>query len=329
MKYFRQNSKIKYLSYLFLFFLFTNCSVSKKEGPPEPPDGYWNMTTLKMAYVLGAIDQIEMEFPVPGNITEHKDIVYKTIDSTRLKLDIYHLNNITEKTPVLLFIHGGGLSKGDKRDYLRYTIDFAQKGYITASVQYRFVDKVKFPAQLFEIKAAVRWLKENADKYHIDKNKIALIGGSAGGHLAMMAGYTSDIEEFNNENDSLISYRVQAVVDLYGPVDFTTKYAREHPTSKNMFGKTYEEAPEIYEKSSPIKFISKDDPPTLIFHGTIDDLVPVSQSDTLEMMLKKAGVPVEYHKLKGWPHTMDIEVKVNEYCQYYMEAFFKKYIPKN
>jgi len=318
-----------YSTFLLVIFFYSNCSTNKIDEVPKAPNGYWNMTTLKIAYILGAIDQIEMEFPIPENIIEHKDIVYKKIDSTDLHLDIYHSKNITKKAPLLLFIHGGGLSKGDKKDYLRYTIDFAEKGYITASVQYRFVDKVKFPAQLFEIKAAIRWLKENADKYHIDRNKIALIGGSAGGHLAMMAGYTSDIAEFNEENDSLISYKVQVVVDLYGPTDFTTKYAREHSISKNMFGKTYKESPEIYEKSSPVKFISEDDPPSLIFHGTIDDLVPVSQSDTLEALLKRAGVPVEYHRLKGWPHNMDIEVSVNKYCQYYMNRFFEKHIPKN
>jgi acetyl esterase/lipase len=318
-----------FMSFLFVIIFFTSCTVKNKDGPPKPPKGYWNMTTLKIAYALGTIDQVEMKFPVPDNLIEYKDVVYKTIDSTDLHLDIYHSKNLTKKVPLLLFIHGGGLSKGDKSDYLVYTCAFAQKGYVTASVQYRFVDKVKFPAQLFELKAALRWLKENADKYHIDPNKIALIGGSAGGHLAMMTGYTSDIKKFNEENDSLISYKVQAIVDLYGPVDFTTKWAREHRISVNMFGKTYREDPKIFELSSPINYISKDDPPTLIFQGTIDDLVPVSQSDTLENRLIKAGVPVEYHRLKGWPHTMDIEVGVNAYCQHYMERFFEKYIPKN
>jgi acetyl esterase/lipase len=287
------------------------------------------MTTIKIAYMLGMIKLIEEKFPVPDNIIEYKDIVYKKIDSTNLKLDIYHLKTITKKEPLLIFIHGGGLTKGDKQDYLRYTVDFAQKGYVTATIQYRLADKVKFPGQLFEVKAAIKWLKRNADKYNIDSSKVALIGGSAGGHLAMMAGYTQGIKELTNDSDTITSSRVQAVVDLYGPADFTTKYAREHPISINMFGYTYAENPTIYKMSSPIKFISKDDPPTLIFQGTIDDLVPVSQSDSLTKKLKETGVPVEYHRLEGWPHTMDVEVGVNKYCQYYMNRFFEKYIPKN
>ncbi len=309
-------------------FLFSGCSKDTSDLPVKPPGGYWNMTTIKIAYALGMIDEIQMEFPVPDDVTEIKDLVYNTVDSTDLHLDIYYPENINKKQPLLLFIHGGGLSKGNKKDYLRYTCDFAQRGYVTATVQYRFVDKVKYPEQIYEVISAVRWLKQNADSFHIDTSKIALIGGSAGGLLAMMVGYSADTDIFKTGGDS-VSYNVEAVVDLYGPVDFTTPYAREHSIVKRMFGKTYDEEPDIYKKYSPLSFVSADDPPTLVFQGTIDDLVPVSQSDTLVTRLKTVGVPVEYHRLKGWPHAMDVEVNVNKYCQYYMNRFFEKYLPQN
>jgi len=310
----------------FLLLLITPVIVSGQEEPPEVPDGYSSMTTMKIAYFFGSLDLLEKEFPVPDDIDQYKDIVYRAIDSTELKLDIYHLKDIKESAPLLIFIHGGGWKKGDKHDYLRYLVDFARKGYITATVQYRFVDKVKFPAQILDIKAAVKWLKENADEYHIDNNNIAVIGGSAGGHLSMMTGYTSDITEFNE--DRLTSYNVEAVVNLYGPSDLTTEYAREHSTIKGFIGRSYDEVPEVYAKASPVTYITSDDPPTLIFQGTIDELVPVSQSDNLKKKLKRTGVDVEYHRLEGWPHTMDLEVEVNEYCQYYMDRFFKKYLTK-
>ena len=312
----------------FFFILFTGCSDDPEKLPFDPPRGYMNMTTLKIAYVLGMIEEIEMKFPVPEDVVEVKDVVYSTVDSTDLHLDIYYPKKISKKQPLLLFIHGGGLSHGDKSDYLRYTCDFAQRGYVTATVQYLFVDKVKYPEQVYEVISAVRWLKENADRFYIDTSKVALIGGSAGGLLAMMVGYSADTDVFEMGYDP-ISYNVEAVVDLYGPVDFTTPYARGHSLVKKMFGKTYEQAPEIYKEYSPLSFVSAGDPPTLVFQGTIDDLVPVSQSDTLAAKLKKAGVPVEYHRLKGWPHAMDIEAGVNEYCQFYMNRFFEKYIPKN
>ncbi len=312
---------------VFLILFASGCAEDKTDDAIKPPAGYLNMTMIKIAYALGMIDVVEKKFPVPDDIVEYRDVVYRKEDTIALKLDIYHSKSLSGKAPLLLFIHGGGYTKGDKRDYLVYTTSFARKGYVTATLQYRFVDEVKFPTQLYELKEAIKWLKLNGEAYHIDTSKIALIGGSAGGHLALMGAYTAGVDIFNE--DSLASYRVQAVVDLYGPVDLTTEYAREHPTIVNMFGKTFEEAPALYEESSPVTYVSADDPPTLAFHGTIDDLVPVSQSYTLVARLEAAGVPVEYHRLKGWPHTMDAEVSVNEYCQKVMTRFFEKYIPRN
>jgi len=313
---------------ILLLLLVTPLVVFSQEEPPEVPDGYSSMTTMKIAYFFGTLDLMEKDFPVPVDVKEYKDIVYKTIDSTNLKLDIYYSKDIIEKAPLLLFIHGGAWKKGDKHDYLLYLVDYAQKGYVTATVQYRFTNKAKFPAQLLDVNDAVIWLKQNADQYHIDNKNIAVIGGSAGGHLAMMVGYTSDIPEFNEDEDSLVSSQVQAVVDLYGPADLTTEYAREQGSVKQFLGKSYSEAPESYIKASPITYITKDDPPTLIFQGTIDELVPFTQSDNLNEKLKRTGVPVEYHKLEGWPHTMDLAVEVNEYCKYYMDRFFEKHLTR-
>ena len=314
------SSKITLLLYLIAPFL-----IMGQDATMEKPDGYFSETTLKIAYFFGTLDLIEKDFPVPDDVEEYKDIIYKTVDSTKLKLDIYHAKNISESAPLLLFIHGGGWKKGDKHDYLRYLIDYARKGYVTATVQYRFTNKVKFPAQLLDVKAAIRWLKKNADSYHINNKKVAVIGGSAGGHLAMMAGYTSGISEFSEEDESPYSSKVQAVVDLYGPYDLTTEYAREQSSVTNFIGKKYNEAPELFLKASPKTYITEDDPPTLIFQGTIDELVPFSQSDNLTKQLKETGVQVEYHKLEGWPHTMDLAVEVNEYCQFYMDRFFEKH----
>ncbi len=322
-------NRVIFIIFLAITFIFTYCTVNKKSEPPDAPKGYWNMTTLKIAYLLGRIDLLEIDSPVPENIKEYKDIVYKTIDSTELKLDIYHSKDIAKSAPLLIFIHGGGWVKGDKQDYRLYLTDFAQKGYITATIQYRFVKKVKMPGPILDVKSAVIWLKKHAEEYHIDKDKIAVIGGSAGAHLAMMIAYSSDDPDFKRDEDSLFSSRVQAVVELYGPTDLTTEYAREHPYIKVGFSKSYSEAPEMFAKASPLSYITEDDPPTLIFQGTIDDLVPVIQADMLNEKLKEKGVPVEYHKLKGLPHTMDASVEVNAYCQYYMNQFFEKYIPKN
>lgn len=318
-----------YFIFLFALLILFSCSENRKDGSPKPPNGYMNETTLKISAFFGGLELIETEVSVPNDIVEYKDIVYKTLDSTELKLDIYHAKSMSSSAPLLVFIHGGYWRKGDKQDYMPYLIPFAQKGYVTATVQYRFTDKATFPAQLLDIKSAIRWLKNNAEIYHIDSDKVALIGGSAGGHLALMSAYTNDITMYNEEEENKTSSRVQAIVDLYGPTDLTTDYTSTEPSVVQLIGKSYRESPELYSLASPLTYITKDDPPTLIFQGTIDDLVPDTQSDKLNIKLEETGVPVYYHKLKGWPHAMDLSVKVNEYCQYYMNQFFEEYIPIN
>ena len=305
-------NKILYIILLLVSPIIGN----SQEAAPAKPDGYSSNLTLKIAYATGSLELIETDFPLPENIHEYKDLVYKKVDGEILKLDIYHEKKITDSKPLIIFIHGGAWIKGDKHDYWSYLIPFAQKGYITATIQYRLSDVAKHPAQLEDVESAIAWLQENAEKFHIDNNKIALVGGSAGAHLAMLAAYTKPL------------LNIKGVVNLYGPSDLTTEYAIETESIHRLIGKSYEEAPELYREASPINFITANIPPTLTFQGTLDELVPYTQSDNLDKKIKEMGAISYYHELKGWPHTMDMSVKVNQYCQYYMDDFFQKYIPK-
>jgi len=311
-----------------LFFRHTSTGV-RKDGSPIPPSGYMNETSLQIAYVLGGLNLIDYkDYPPSDDVEEHNDIVYKTVDSLDLKIDIYNKVGHTGDAPLIIFIHGGSWSGGDKRDYKLYTIPFAQKGYITASVQYRLSSVAKFPAQLLDVNDAIKFLKRNAADYHIDASKIILVGGSAGGHLVLLSAY-SNLDQFNKNGADGVTAEVQGVVDIYGPTDFTIEDLRLHSSITKLMGKTYDEDIEAYENASPINYVSKNVPPTLIFHGTLDNLVPVSQSDTLNSKLEAASVSVSYHRIDGWPHAMDVSVEVNDYLKYYMEDFFKKYAPKN
>jgi len=318
------------LAILFLLLFNGFYLNAQTDIAPEPPDGYWNNTFLKIAYVSGLLKLVDKEPDIPDEIHKYTDIVYKTVGERQLKLDLFQPDNLNQAAPVLVFIHGGGWKKGDKDDYRLYLVDFAMRGYITVTLSYRFSQEAVFPAALNDVKCAIRWIKTNAKKYNINPDKIAVIGGSAGGHLAMMIGYSSDVAEFNEgcAADSIRS-SVQVVVNLYGPSDLTTDEAVARPSVKNFIGESYVKSMQKYTNASPINHITPDDPPTLIFHGTLDELVPVEQSDILNKKLTDIGVPVEYHRLKGWPHTMDMGAKINEYCQYYMNAFFEKYLVNN
>jgi len=292
----------------------------------KAPSGYMNETLLKISYALGMLDLVDTEPKVPEGIMEIKNIEYKQVDTLSLQLDIYKQKNLQGAAPLLIFVHGGAWRSGKRADYLPYLIDYAKKGYVTATVSYRLVKQAKFPAAVQDVNCAVKWLKSHAESYGFDPERIALIGGSAGGHLSMMIGYGGNEPMFNDGCDTITSSKVKVIVDLYGPTDLTTPYAQGRNEAIDFIGDTYANKPDQYLLASPKHYITSDDPPTLIFQGTIDSLVPVSQSDSLDIWLEKAGVPHEYHRLKGWPHTMDLSVKVNAYCQYYIDIFLKKYL---
>jgi acetyl esterase/lipase len=179
-----------------------------------------------------------------------------------------------------------------------------------------------------DAKCAVRFLRANAKKYGIDPDRIGVAGGSAGGHLSMMIGYSSDVPELEGNGGSPeTSSRVQAVVDLYGPTDLTTDFAKSRgEVIRFLDNKKFDEAPDAYRLASPITHVTKDDPPTLILHGSIDSTVPISQAEQLAEKAKEVGAECELDCLKGWPHTMDMDSKVNDHCMAKMFEFFDKHL---
>lgn len=292
--------------------------------PEKPPVGYHFIPPAYVALWIGLEKLVNTSPEVPDEIEEIKDIEYKNIDGKSLQLDIYRPKNLTDTVPLLVFIHGGAWKGGKRSDYLVYLVDFARRGYVTATVSYRLLADSPYPACAADIRDAVKWFFSNGEIYGYDPGRIALIGGSAGGHLAMLGGYGWGKTE--EGSDSIKDHRVKAVVDIYGPADLTTEYARNHPLVTALIGRSYEESPVLYSEASPVTYLDKDDPPTLILHGTSDRLVPVSQSNNLKSTLDSLGVPCVYYKVPLWPHTMDIVKRVNDFCQLKMEEFFRDYL---
>ena len=298
--------------------------------PPEIPTGFTEQGQLILAAAAGQLTLLDINAPiaVPDTVALLSGLQYSTQGDPRQILDLYLPKGNDKPLPLLIFIHGGGWTSGKTTDYKYYCVRYAQRGYVVASITYRFADKFPFPACIQDAKCAVRFLRANAVKYHIDKNRVAAIGGSAGGHLSMMLGYSPNVKELEGDGGyPEESSAVQVVVDLYGPTDVTVPVARDHPTIKRFFaGKSYAEVPEQYVLASPISHVTKNSPPTLIMQGAIDDTVPMAQSDMLFAKLKELGVPVEYEKFEGYPHTMDIALEVNVRCQWFMNHFFDKYL---
>ena len=232
------------------------------------------------------------------------DVPYTKVNGTELKLDMI-LPKGKGPHPAVMVIHGGAWRGGNKKDCMFIMPDFARRGYAAISPQYRFCPKETFPAQVEDVKAAVRWVKAHAGEYEIDPERIGAIGFSAGGHLAMMLGLTSPSDGLEGEAaaggpDS----RVKAVVNYFGPTDLAADDLPDvsKPLVRDFLGGTPKEKPELAAKASPLTFVSKDDAPVLTFQGTRDPLVPPTQAIKLAEKMTAAGVPGRVELLIGAQH---------------------------
>ncbi len=305
-------------------------SSTPTEAIPPMPEGYSSNETLKLAALTGQLKLIE-EPKVPESVIETKDIEYCNVDGVSLKLDMYAPRDLSSPAPALIFIHGGAWEGGERGVYKAYTVPFAEKGYVATTISYRLSGVAPFPAAVQDVKSAIMFLKANAEKYKIDPERIAVLGGSAGGHLSMMAGYAQNEPALEPSNGPEgVDSRVQVVVNFYGPVDLTAEEARVHGGVKKFLqGKTYEEAPELYRQASPITYLTGDDPPTLILHGSIDDVVPIAHAELLAAKLKELKIPYVYERFEGWPHTMDLAQPVFKRAVYDVETFLNEHLKKD
>jgi len=241
------------------------------------------------------------------DVRTQKDVAYGQADTTSLLLDAYIPDDNAPRHPGIVLIHGGGFSGGDKAFYAPMGKRLAAKGYSVFSLNYRLAPKNHYPAAVDDVQRAVRWLRANADAYRLDPDHIGALGDSAGGYLVAMLG-TRDTRDNSDQTLAKYSSKVQCVVDLYGPADFTI------PTSASgvgtagiflltqFFGKPPDQALDLYKDGSPIVYVTKESAPFLIVHGTADALVPPDQSRRLHDALKMANVAVtlvEFYKL---PH---------------------------
>jgi acetyl esterase/lipase len=229
------------------------------------------------------------------------DVAYATASQAQ-KLDIYLPEEGSGPFPVIVSIHGGAFKGGDKADgQLTPMLEGLKRGYAVISINYRLSGEAIFPAQIYDVKAAIRWIRANAKQYKLNPDKIAVWGGSAGGHLSAMAGTSGNVKELEDLSmgNPTQSSLVLAVVDWFGPTDFLkmdeqlkasgVKNPQTHsiPNSpeSELIGKNLADAPELVRKANPETYITPDDPPFLIQHGRIDHLVPYQQSENLAAKL--------------------------------------------
>jgi acetyl esterase/lipase len=297
-------------------------------NPGKPPMGYYFLAPTVLAVYTGIESLAEKTPKVPDNVEVAKNIEYKNCNGKSLQMDIYQAKNSSKPAPMLVFIHGGGWSHGDRNEYLGYALYFANLGYTTATLTYRVVKDAPYPACVADVTDAVAFIFRNSGKYHFDHDRVALVGGSAGSHLAMLAayGWRRPGSGMDTMSTAVVSHRIKAVVEMYGPVDFTTEYARKQSMVTRLMGHSYQEIPQLYAEASPINWVDKNAPPSLILQGTRDMLVPLSQAELLKRKLDSLGIACIYRPLPGWPHTMDLVKRVNDYFKVTMLEFFEQYV---
>ncbi|MBM3830066.1 MAG: alpha/beta hydrolase [Verrucomicrobia bacterium] len=242
-----------------------------------------------------------------------KDIAYLAPDRKE-KADLYlpASNPSGARRPAVVIIHGGGWTGGDKGAAREINIgtNLALNGYVGLSINYVLAStnkgtaKATWPQNLHDCMTAVRWLRKNAERLQVNPERIGVIGGSAGGHLAAMLAVIGGKDGLDPQGPyGEFSCRVQCAVDLYGPADLS---GRLHLT---MLGRSSEEAPELYRAASPVTYVDKLDPPILIVHGTADKTVDVGQSRLFAAKLKEAGARHELVIVEGAPHTFHLQPK--------------------
>jgi acetyl esterase/lipase len=243
------------------------------------------------------------------SIQRINDIQYATADGHALLLDLY-LPQGVKQPPLLVWIHGGAWRAGSKASMPLG--DLVQHGFAVASVDYRLSPVARFPAQIHDIKAAIRFLRGSADKYGFNADKIGILGSSAGGHLVALMGVTNgnpnlegNLGDFNQE-----SSRIDAIVDYYGPTNFMTILPQSTPHGLSvrvpalqlLLGDLPENKPDLAKLASPVFHVDDNDPPLLMIHGDQDPQVPINQSHELHGQYKQHNLDVTFEVVHGGAH---------------------------
>ena len=258
--------------------------IAQQPPPPPAPSG-----------VAQPSQATTPQAPAQNAFTIDENVPYGNVQGHELQLDIYRPAS-TDPRPAVILIHGGGWTSFDKSTMRTMGQFLARQGFIAFAVDYRlFHDgQNRWPAQLDDVQRAVRWVRANAAKYNVNPDRMGAFGHSAGAQLAALLGME---DTRDNSDPALAKYssRVQAVVDVSGPTDFTTHHDADGVAFLTSFlGADYAKQPDLWKQASPAFHAAKDNAPFLILRGTRDQEVPLAQSQELADKLKAAGVPVTF-----------------------------------
>ena len=326
---------------------------------PAQPQVHVDSATKDMpGHVASKVLDVKADKTEVGLIS---NVVYEQVPSrgyanVPMQMDILQPKT-KEKKPAILFVTGGGFINANKDNGVQLRMHLAENGYVVGSINYRIAPTAKFPEPLEDVKAAIRYLKANADRFGIDPARVGIVGGSAGGYLTAMAGTTSGTKTFDKGENLQVTSDVKAAVDLYGlsdltqvGADFSEEVQAKHRSAgatealwvngspvfggrdggiladKHISSLLHRFYMQAAEAANPIHYISKTSAPMLLMHGTADTVVSPSQTDLLYQALQKSGIPSERYLVTGAAHGG--KYWVQEPVLKIITDFFDQYLKK-
>ena len=264
-----------------------------------------------------------------GRVTVEEGVIFGQGGGRDLRCDVYLPPGRPERSPAVLLVHGGAWRSGDRSQLRGYGVLLGREGYVCVCSEYRLSAEAPWPAQIHDVKAAIRWMRANAERLGIDPDRIAVSGNSAGAHLALMAAGTARVSKFEGEGGNPgVSTRVAAALAIYPAVDLTHAVVGTDPDGTNavreLMGATARE--EDYRDASPLTYASAGFPPTLLIHGNKDEVVSHHGSVRMYEALEQAGVPAELHIYAGQPHAFDAAPDFGRQCASVMRLFLDRYV---
>ncbi len=243
--------------------------------------------------------------PLEGRVRVERDVIVGRGGTRDLRCDVYHPPVEASERPAALVIHGGGWQEGDRTQLQGYATQLARRGLVAVACEYRLSGEAHWPAQKDDVATSLQWLRDTSGDLNVDRRRIALLGASAGAHLALMLAAEQDLA---------------AVVALYPP-------ARLAPRAEDNAGSLLlgpGANAEAFRQASPLTQLRPGFPPTLLLHGDADDLVPAQDSIDLYQRLRELGSAAELHIFSGAPHAFDVEPDYGRQCLQLITLFLEK-----
>ena len=275
------NKRHTYISIFFVGMMAFG-QTSRPNATPYTNEGTFEKLKKKYSFIT-PIDR-----PIPPNIRIDKDVEYGTVDGISLKADVYYPSDTSTKHAGIAMVHGGGWISGSKENEKYMAMELASKGFVVIAVGYRLADIAKYPAGIEDIETAIQWIRKNHRKYAVDKNKIAVLGESAGAQMATLTGVKA-------------KNKIKAIINVDGIVSFIHPEAEESTYASYWLDGDRDINLKNWTEASPLEYVDQHTPPTLFinssqprFHAGRDDMMK---------KLRSYNIPTEFHEIKDSPHS--------------------------